>query len=257
MTKDELIRNLKAGEYHLSPSSIKQFASSPRDFVKYKLKKDEDKDVSDDMKMGTLFEAFLLDQPHDLKIFSRELLPHPDKDLRNGANKSYMEELKAEFGDKKLVDQTIANIAKSMADRTRRHPIVSQLLARTSEYQKELRWVVNGVNLLGYEDASGDDIIIDFKKCRDARFHKFQYDIIDWDYRRQVAMYWDAEGRTKQVYLVGCDPSGQVCPVEIIPDTLNAYVKEYHELIDSFIQCIELDAFDAGYEWFYEGTYEL
>lgn len=257
MTKEDLIQQLKSGEYHLSATSLKQFASSPRDFVKYKLKRPEDKDVTDDMKMGTLFESYLLDTPHDLKIFDRALLPEPDSDLRNTKNKKYMEGLKTELGKNNLVDKVIDNVARNMADRTRRHPIVSQLLNRTSEYQKELKWVVNGVNLLGYEDAVGDDIIIDFKKCKDARFQKFQYDIIDWEYRRQVAMYWDAEGRNKQVFIVGCDPSGQVCPVEITIDTLNAYVKEYHELIESFIQCIELDAFDAGYEWFYEGTYEL
>ncbi len=252
----ELMQQLKSGDYHLSPSSLKAFASSPRDFVKYKLSKD-DFVITDDYKMGILFESFLLDLPHDLHIYSREMFPVPDKDLRTAKNKQWLDELKEEFGENKVVDQTIADIAKSMATRTANHPIASQLLAQCNEYQKKLTWNVNGVNLLGYTDASGDNIIIDIKKSRNATFNKFQYDIIDLGYLRQMAMYWDAEGQTKDTYIIGCDPSGNVCPVQISFETLTANVAEYHLLIDSFKQCIELDAFDAGYEWHYEGVYQL
>lgn len=240
----------------MSPSSIKHFASSPRDFVKYKVYREE-KPTTDDMKMGILYESFLLDQPHNLKIYSKDEFPVAGKDLRNAVNKAYMDNLKEEFGDDFLVEQTIVNVAQAMADRTKRHPVANSLLARGSDFQKELKWQVNDINLLGYTDVIGKDIIVEIKKCRDASFKKFQYDIYDFDYLRQVAMYWDAEGQTKDVYIIGCDPGGQVCPVEIKTETLIAQVEEYHQLIDSFKLCIELEAFDAGYEWFYEGAYEL
>lgn len=255
-TFDSLMQALKEGDFHLSPSSIKHFASSPRDFVKYKVYREE-KPTTDDMKMGILYESFLLDQPHNLKIYSKDEFPVAGKDLRNAVNKAYMDNLKEEFGDDLLVEQTIVNVAQAMADRTKRHPVANSLLARGSDFQKELKWQVNGINLLGYTDVIGKDIIVEIKKCRDASFKKFQYDIYDFDYLRQVAMYWDAEGQTKDVYIIGCDPGGQVCPVEIKTETLIAQVEEYHQLIDSFKLCIELEAFDAGYEWFYEGAYEL
>lgn len=133
----------------LSYSSIKGFYLNPVHYFDYIAAERTD---SDAMKLGKVFEAILFNQFRDLFILYN--LPNPDKDLRDGTNKNYVNSLNLQIADehnsramlraakenitlekarmleqkKEVVSQQIFNKAIEMAESCNNHPFVSKMM---------------------------------------------------------------------------------------------------------------------------------
>lgn len=271
MKYEQLMQELDSKTHRLSFYPLMKFAESPREFIRYRTK--ERDPMTDDMKLGQLFENFALTdelggvsidtedgrEQADFVIFDdSDMIEELSKSYKNPrATKDYKtwkkETLDGIHPDQ-IVTQDMVETAKNMAKRLHTQAFFKFYLQdRIKEVGKEVNWERHGVKMKGYVDACGLDVA-DLKKIKDAKFRKARWTIQDRNYPMQIAMYADALG-VSTGYIICADITGEICIVKY-PD-LSPYINRYLYFLEKFVECCEHKRWNEGQEFWNDDGYFL
>lgn len=248
-----LMRQLREGDFYLSPSSLRAFAQSPRHFVKYKLEKDEPTDA---MKIGTAFHQFVQYGESTFVVLDEADRPEKDKTMASNKNKEWKAEFLARNGEANILNAAQIEHARRMAEAVMRDEMATPLLRDVMAVEQELHWERNGIKLKGFLDLVGENLIIDLKKVVSASPDKLPYTLRDMGYEMQLAMYWDGDDQQRDKnYLICVDDACNVCCVKLSRITRRVNVEKYMRLLDEFKRCVEFDLFSTSYSFHLERGY--
>ena len=264
---NELIQNLKAGNYHLSFSSLSAFMRSPRKFIEYKLKTRAP--ATDAIKRGYLFENLVLrDEVGGVRIGDAEvpyvIFDDTEKIKEIGGAKprgtkvykEWKEEVLRGVPEDAIVSADLVLEATKMRDRLWGHPFFRyKMKDDISETNVKVKWDVNGVEFIGVLDALGS-VVYDIKSMVDCTQNKAYWLCRDRGYPMQVSMYAKASGRSEG-FIVACDANLEVYISRISPFTVDQMNNRVAYYVDKFLECIDRDAWNQGQEFYTErGYYE-
>lgn len=264
---DEIIKAILRKEKSLSFSSLNNFAESPRDFIRYKLKQIEQTDA---MIYGSMVHCLVL-EPND--FYNRYFVlddTQKKKEIggaKPGATKEYqlwLTEMSGNAGDRILVKAADFTSAEATAADVNNNSASSRILKLCNTREEHIQWEFNNYIFQGFKDMSGKSAIADLKTCTDANPRKFERQIISDRYYLQGAMYLTADqfingGELKDYYIIAVDKSGGVSCHQLRPDLIKKGIEEYGYLINKFNECILSDKFDNSYEFFsdrFDGIYD-
>ncbi|MCC6256213.1 MAG: PD-(D/E)XK nuclease-like domain-containing protein [Ignavibacteriaceae bacterium] len=250
MSKEELIRKLQKNEIVLSFSSLKEFAKSPRHFVKYKT---EEKKQTQAMKIGKAFHCMILEplKFDELYIvnFQHEM-PFPNKDLRNAENKKAKEVLlkEAKEAGKELLTETEYEELKTYQRIINDNQISKSLLNKITKTEVKIEYVFNGLNFIGYIDAIGNGMILDLKKCADATPKVAIRTSFQNLWNLQGCLYTFAIDEFMTFYNIAVDLES-VTVLNYSSEAKEAGFNQLQKLTDNFKKCIDGNLWDSGYEF--------
>lgn len=250
--KDNVISQLESGKYYLSYSALKAFSLSPASFIEYKI---GEKPTTKAMKMGSSLHCAIL-EPEEFEkrylILTKDMLPNPDKDFKNTANKNFKNSFiaKAESEEKKVLDPAEFEECKLYQRLCWNNQISSHYLKNLTFKEQYAEWNFQGIMFRGYIDGGGNGYLMDLKKVVDASPDKIKrsaiYDLWHW----QGALYKQSNFADEFTgfYNLAVD---KVSPCLFELGEFN-YQKALHDLtkiLDNFKRCIDLQLWDAGYEF--------
>lgn len=252
---------------HLSFSALSNFAETPRDFIRYKLKTME---VTDAMLFGAMLHCLTL-EPDD---FANRYLVIDDEEKKKeiggakpgatAAYKTWFQLQQQNAGDKQLVKQADFRSALRMSQDVRFNSASSRVLDICPHREQLVEWEYGNFKWKGFKDGSGEISIFDLKKVQDASPRAMQWDIIKKRLYLQAAMYLKADALMagnddwravfeKDYYIIAVDESAGVSVIQLPKQLIERGLKEYDYLIGKFSECILSDKFDASYEFFADG----
>lgn len=261
-------------EKHLSFSSLSQFAETPRDFIKYKMKTME---VTEAMIFGAMMHCLVL-EPDDFG--SRYMVIDDEEECKRiggakpratAAYKTWFALQQQNAGDKQLVKQADFRKASNMANDIRYNPAARRVLDICPGREVPVEWDYGNFKWKGYKDGNGDYAVCDVKKVTDANPRKVKWTIIDMRYYLQAAMYLKADALLagkedwrsvfdKDYYVIAVDDNNGISVHQMDKTLIERGLKEYDYLIGRFSECIIKDRFDASYEFYadrWDGIYDL
>lgn len=269
----ELIGRLQQKKESLSYSSLKAFAKSPRNFIKYKLK--ERTPQTESQIFGSLCDCLLTtpDKFEDMfKVVDN--LPTTDNqksfcdciikgmsledafkaNYKRGNKDDIYESLK-DYCDaviqKKLVCTSVMlEQSKEIVENLKKSELVMQYIDSCDSFQNHLKWEYKGWKFNGFTDAQGEGLIIDFKYSKDADPDKFERDIINYDYFMQMGMYHDAEGGVPECYFIVYDKSLNFSVIKVDYSFISYGVRKYKYLVTKLNQCVKENRFNESYNFF-------
>lgn len=258
----ELMKRLQSKEETLSFSSLKEFASSPKNFIKYKLK--ERKKPTDAVLEGSVCDSLLCDhiRPDRLEFesnfsivdnapttdnqisFCNYLIagnsPEESKKLANPRGDAkdlaemYKSFVEASKSGKQSVSKSLYDKCVAIVDGLKKSDLVNSLLDSIIDVQVKCEWDHKGYKFKGFKDAQGNNLLIDFKKMPDANPDKVEREIISRKIYLQMGMYsMDIEG-IPEVYLIVFDGTGNFSVIKIDYTLLSYGIREYEYLVHKF-----------------------
>ena len=270
----------------MSHSSFKEFADSPRAFIRYKTGQ---KKVTQAMVEGTLNHAMLL-EPDTVKD---KFFVEPDVNraknegrlklidfyiniaYTTGIDKDIIREgeimpqenqkeiiLKqsffADLVQKSVVTQQAIDFASAMVDEMNRNDAAGWLLSQTDKNETHAKWSAFGYNWQGYIDSMGSDIIFDLKKVQDANPRKLRYTIRDLRIDWQAAHYTNGAGNeNKEYYILAFDGNLDITVMHIHKEIIDQAWDEIARTMTAFKKCSFLNGWDASYDFHSpDGFYE-
>lgn len=243
----ELRRKFKAGEGHLSFSSIKRFKKCPTDFISYKM---EAKKSTDAMTKGNAVDCYVLTN----HLFKRKFITDTKVCEKIGGAKprattAYKEWRAAVRSDLTVLDQEDYDKYVAMGKAVLSNPAAMAQLNKCPHRQKLVEFEHNGVKWRGYIDADGD-VVIDLKTLTDAEPKAIMRDIVKMDYWLQAGIYTVGnDSEMKPYFIIGVDANCNVGVVEIDENFINFGIATFERLAREFNECVELDQFDQSYEY--------
>lgn len=260
---NEVIKKIVRQEDHLSYSSISAFANSPRDFIKYKILKEEPTEA---MIYGKLLHCVVLEP--DKREERYVVLDDADiiKEIGGGnprATNRYKDWKKAileSAGDRTLVSLQQWKDAELAADAISHDLSARLLLEITPDVEQEIVWEYNNYRWKGYVDRKGADAIADLKGTSDATPSAFKRTIWNDKLYLQGAIYLKGDALVnglhstypfrKDFYNIAVDRSGGVSVLQHDPALILQGLKEYEYLIEKFSECVLTDGWNRSYGFF-------
>lgn len=261
---DEIIKKILRHESMLSYSSLSQFAESPADFIKYKLKEREQTEA---MIYGSMVHCLVL-QPED---FYNRYFVLDDKAKKEeiggakpGATKAYKEWfglMQFNAGKKTLVTTEDFSIAQGISMGVKYNRTASAIMDLCPQREVGIEWDYLNYKFKGFIDGKGNGNKFDLKTCTDANPKKVRWSIMDMWYYGQAAMYGIGdESLTDNYYIIAVDKKGGVSCHQLAKNLLERGRKEYEYFVNKFSECILSDSFDSSYEFFadrWDGVYDF
>lgn len=270
---NEIINKILSQESGLSYSALSNFNESPRDFIKYKLRKVEPTEA---MIYGSMLHCLVLEPTDFYKRYF--VLDDENKKKEIGgakpggtsAYKEWVAQMRHNAGDRTLVTAQNFRIASQIALDVRFNDASRRVLELCPNREIKVKWEYGNFIWTGFKDMDGEGAICDLKSCSDANPKKFQRDIYYMDYDLQAAMYLKADAINrgddshravyeKDFYWIAVDQKGGVSTHQCSKNLIDRGLKKYDYLIEKFSQCILEDKFDASYEFFadrWDGIYD-
>lgn len=270
----ELIDKLRKKQVTLSYSSLKEFAVSPRNFIKYKLK--QKSAPTEGQIFGSICDVLIL-EPHTFKDKYAIVKKVPTTDQQIGFAKACIEgrlpsEAYADFYSKgthdklygelaeyiqvvqegkTLISQSLYDEAKTVVDNLMEAPLFQEYLSMISDVQYKVEWKHGGWPCIGYLDAKGPKIKIDLKYSQTADPEKFEREIANRKYYLQAGMYdmADPEDFCK-FYNIVYDKTGNFSVIEIDRAYITYGQREFKYLVSMLDKCIREDRFHESYNFF-------
>lgn len=257
----ELIKRVKSGEEKLSYSSISQFKKSPRSFIDYKMGK---KEQTDAMKLGSLVHCLILTP----QLFESKYFVFDDTEKvteigggnprATNAYKKWKTEQLALVGDKDPISKTEFDQASLMANSVLNNSASKPILEKCPNRETPMSFEMNGLNIICFLDAHGNECILDIKICADADPRKFQKTILYDGYYLQGGVYELAVGELKPYYIVAVDRTGAVSVHLLMDSLLEHGMTEFERLTREFVACVDNNDFHQSYEYrTHNGYYQL
>jgi hypothetical protein len=273
-----LLKRIQSKEEHLSFTSLKEFATSPKNFIKYKLK--DRKKPTDAVLEGSVCDALLCDhirpERHEFENnFSIvENTPTTDNQISfcdyiisgNNAEESkklsnargtgtelfetYKSFIEASKSGKQSVSQQLYENCLAIVDGLKKSELVSSLLDSVLDVQVKQEWDFKGYKFKGYKDAEGNNLLIDFKKMPDANPDKVEREIINRKIYLQMAMYAESFEGIPEVYLIVFDATGNFSVIKIDYSLISYGKREYQYLVTKFEQCSKENRWNESFNFF-------
>jgi len=270
----ELIDKIERGDFHLSYSSIREFAQSPKHFIKYKLRKftqtpamlqgnildcllttpdDFDKEyvVSDFVKPGGLggqvCEMMLTGISLDAAVTSLYKKKPTSKSL--DAIVAYVD-FKSSVKDKTVISQDECDLAERKKDALYKNFASKKILLSTTHTQVKAEFEFQGFNWKGYLDGKGEGMIWDLKNMgRGVSPREVKYAIRDKKYDWQQALYGISQTGHFAHYVLAIDNACNICVIEFEEDHIRRAKAEIKECVKQFKKCIVKNAWGASYDF--------
>lgn len=274
----ELLKRIQSKEEVLSFSSLKEFAASPKNFIKYKLK--ERKKPTDAVLEGSVCDALLCDQikPERLEFESnfsivdsspttenqiefcnliiggkscfdakKEANPRGDAQELYLQYKSYIDASKS---GKQSVSKTLYDKCVAIVDGLKKSELVNYLLDAVVDVQVKCEWQFRGYKFKGFKDAEGNNLLIDFKKMADANPDKVEREIISRKIYLQQGMYAKSFEGIPECYLIVFDATGNFSVIKIDYSLISYGIREFEYLTIKFDQCVRENRWNESFNFF-------
>ncbi|MFJ1492164.1 PD-(D/E)XK nuclease-like domain-containing protein [Capnocytophaga canis] len=273
----DFIVKMQKKEVVLSYSSLKKFAESPLNFVRYKL--EEKAEPTESMLFGSLCDL-LVTQPQrfDQEFIILDITPTTDKqagfceevikgtDIETAFAKHYAkgkaidlyEALKpyieARLSGKKCISQGTYDQARAVTDNLMKSELISTMINTCTDFQQKVEWEFGGWKFVGFKDCSAEGLIIDLKYTKDANPDRFERDIISMDYYLQLAMYTMAEGYDgiPECYIIAYDKSMNYSLIKIDYSLIVYGIRKFKYLVHKISQCAKENRWNESYNFFDE-----
>jgi hypothetical protein len=273
-----LLKRIQSKEETLSFSSLKEFSTSPKNFIKYKLK--DRKKPTDAVLEGSVCDALLCDhiRPERLEFESNfsivENTPTTDNQIAfcnyvlagNSAEESkrlanprgdandllamYQSFIDASKSGKQSVSKALYKKCFAIVDGLKKSELVNSLLDSVIDVQVKQEWEFKGYKFKGYKDAQGNNLLIDFKKMADANPDKVEREIIQRKIYLQMGMYAESFEGIPEVYLIVFDATGNFSVIKIDYSLISYGKREYQYLVTKFDQCVKQNRWSESYNFF-------
>lgn len=240
----ELINKIESGDITLSFSSFKEFAQSPRHFIRYKLK---EKIQTPAMLFGSMVHCSIL-EPDE---FDSRYVVAPKVDKRTKAGKEEYAIFLHGVGDKEVVSDQDYEDAKRMADAVRKNDPARFLLDRMECKEVAVNWDFGGFNWRGFIDGENANIMADLKTTADADPRKLRWSIRDKKYHWQLAFYRMAPGRSSKIpFILAVDRNCNVTCVEFSDADIKVAQDQIEWYLSRFHQCIAMGDWSKSFDFF-------
>lgn len=264
---DDLLRRILSKDSHLSYSSLKAFAKSPKDFIAYKF---EDRSSTKAMDFGTLVHCKLFEPEkfEDKYTYLPDDAPKKPTITQINAKKPSEDTIKqiawwAEFEEKNkgkvIVSRADQREAELLANNIKYNYASKKILDRCTQFEIPLEFDHNNFRFKGYIDGQGENIRMDLKIVADASVRKFQRTAIDMGYHIQAALY-SIGGGDLPYYIVAADKSGCVSVHKITLDLLEYGKQQVNKILDDFNNCILTEGWDRSLDYYSlraDGSFEF
>lgn len=255
--KDKVIQQLESGKYYLSYSALKAFSLSPASFIEYKI---GEKPTTKAMKMGSALHCAIL-EPDEFEnrylILTKDMLPNPDKDFRDSANKSFKLSFiaKAESEGKEILDPSEHEECKLYQRLCWTNQISKTYLTNLTKKEQYAEWNFQGIMFRGYIDGIGSGYIMDLKKVADASPEKIKRSAIYDQWHWQGCLYRQSEFADEFTgfYNLAVDKTSP-CVFELGDFSYQKALAELTHIINEFKRCVDLQLWDSGYEFWAENN---
>lgn len=237
ITIDKLI------ERPLSFSSMKEFAKSPRHYIKYISA--ERTPPTDAMKLGLLVHCMLLTPEYLNESFAVA----PDVNKRTKDGKAEFNTFCSQHPDKTVVSSTDFEYARKIADVAMSNPKIYDAVYGCYIFEHGWDAEINDLPYRGFYDGQSNDYILEVKTTSDSHPRSVMTDFVKRKYHMQAALY-NLVSSLPILYVVidTTDPA-----LSYVAKAHNEYVdlgkKDILELNDKFKRCMEMDLFDKGYDY--------
>src|SRR5574338_261540 len=190
--------NLLPNQYNhltaLNSSSIKLGSISPY-HLDLALKHDFEDEDKKEFDIGTGYHKLIFEPEkfdNDYYPFNRDLLPNPDKDLKNKENREYKEKIEREANSlgKEILDMKDYNLFLRMKDGLFVNKDIQQLIEIPGKMEYSMVWKNEEFNInckARIDKYIEDNFIIDLKTIKDIRDWDYQYH--KYGYGIQAAFY--------------------------------------------------------------------
>lgn len=241
----------------LSPSSLKEFAKSPRHYLQYVGKKRTP--PTDAQLLGSVVDCLLLEP----EKFKDRFRIYEKFSRRSAADKEKWANLvkDAQKDRVTLITPEVKKQAEICVDAVWFNPEARALLEGKRFVQKHLKWKELSVNLKmnGYIDfdtiTANGHFIVDLKTTRDASYKSFSRDIVNLDYDIQAAAYCRGFHKTRFEFpqfawlaVETSEPYG-VNVIKFDPKDLEVAKGRYYALLQGFRKCLDEDKFHEDYKF--------
>ena len=274
----KLIGRLQKREESLSYSSLKQFYTTPKNFINYKLKKFI---KSPAMIFGSLLDCLILTpEDFDKNFIVLDTVPSTDNQLgfvsdfldgktkedafannykRGDVEKVYLS-LEKYIKSKELgldvISQSDLDKAESIKESVLNNPTAKSFLERVETIQEKLEWEYKGYKFKGFLDVRGKGFIMDLKyKGTSSDINKFQWDFKDLHYDLQAGMYTKAINilgldENVQYFIMVYDAKGEVSVIEIDYSYIAHGQQKYDFCIQEMERCRKDNLWNLSHDFY-------
>lgn len=264
----ELLERLERHEEHLSYSSLKAFRQSPRHFLRYKLKEDEQTKAMDE---GSVIDI-LLTEPD--KLDRKVLVLTPDCALNSWKGvQAYCRELGIDVTEDKLdaqklivnhalsesgkivIDEATFSKCQNVVEKVRTNDASRDFFdAEFNEFQSAIEFELLGWKFRGIRDVYNPEIwVADGKKMADVSPKKAKRTIQQMWYDGQAAIYTMKD--KLPYFIVAYDMSGNVSVTEIKRASIEMACEEVFRVVEKLEECIFYNYWHKSYDfWAFSGS---
>lgn len=274
----QLLKRIQSKEEVLSFTSLKEFSISPKNFIKYKLK--EKTPPTDAMLEGSVCDALLCDYIKPLGLeFERNFslvsdspstenqqkfcdaiisgsTPEEAKKIGNPRGdaqelfEQYKSYIEASKSGKQSISQSLYDKCEEIVSGLKKSELINYFLDNVLDVQIKTEWTDNGYKFVGYKDAEGHNLLIDFKKMPDANPDKVEYEIKSRKIYLQQGMYAKEFEGIPECYLIVYDSTGNFSVIKLDYSYISYGIREYEYLISKFDQCVKQNRWDESFNFF-------
>jgi exodeoxyribonuclease VIII len=237
-------------ERPLSYSSIKEFAKSPRHYINYINAKRE---PSKEMNFGSMIHALLM-YP---RVFNDSFAVCPDIDRRTKEGKLAWENFQSSAEGKIVVSESELSEANSIIDMALSRLQVKNTVENCHTFELEFRTEVSGLPFRGFVDGLSNNYILEVKTMSDASPQNITKEFYNRKYHIQAGLYNLVYNLPVKYIILETKSPYNYMVADATEDYIKAGQDELYKLIDRFKQCIDMEAFDAGYQFNLDKIFEV
>lgn len=235
----------------LSYSSIKEFAKSPRHYVEYLMKPKFQS--TDAMKLGSMVHTLLLQN----ELFDSKFFVAPDINKRTNEGKKEWLQLLEDNSNKDIVSKDDYELALKLTTYAMGNKQISGAIKNCNDFEQEWHQDIDGLPYRGFYDGVADDYILEVKTTKDASPKTVMSDFYRNKYHIQSSLY-NLTSEKPILYLVIETTYPYLSYIAFTDDSfINQGNKDLKFLNNKFNQCIELEDFTSGYEFFYDNNIKI
>lgn len=233
----------------LSFSSIKEFAKSPKHYLKYINK--ERTPPTDAMKLGSIVHCLMLTPD----VFNEQFAVSPDINKRTNAGKEEWAQFSALNQGKIVVDNSDYEHARRLVDTAMTNDSIYNAIKSCHSFEKEWKMDIDGLPYRGFYDGLSADYILEIKTINDASPKNVMSDFYKRKYHMQASLYSMSFFNLPILYIIVETSEPYLSYMAYTDEAyINQGTKEISRLNDTFKRCMETDSFNSGYEYHSNGN---
>ncbi|MCY4781462.1 PD-(D/E)XK nuclease-like domain-containing protein [Sphingobacterium sp. UT-1RO-CII-1] len=230
------------GSLYLSYSSLSNFRKSPKHFLDYKMKVDED---TDSMILGQALHCLVL-EPHK---FNDSFASAPECDRRTKEGKAIYSQFLEESKGKTVLTNNMYQTAVEMAISVLSNEEAKKLIDGAHTKEKRIDWEAYGFKFLSFLDGDSENYVFDLKMMPDADPKKVQREILSRCLWLQGGMYLKALEEDKDYFIIAVDKKGNVSVHFLMPSLIDYGKSELRRLCEDFEDCLSTNSWLKSYEY--------